>query len=253
MKAIYPGFLLAALSFAACGLPPQYNNEPGGTTETTPADQPLPPSVPTGSVDAVLAGAVQGAPFIPQVALFTPFTNAAGRAELLLLLSDQKDLCSDLGQHRLRGGGRALQLELYAQQDANTFLPPNAQAYSVFGATTAKPTPTAPGAYAVGQFAAQDGNCQPTLLTAQQGKVNVNALSAEHGLTGSVTVQLDNPNDMVLSRGTFAADACPALVNLGQSKCVAAANPNSAAENTDKAMALPEAQTSGLAPFPSNP
>ena len=173
---------------------------------------------------------IDGNVFVPRAVFYATGQDPQNQPVLLLVVSDQNDLCAQVTQaHQMTPGGSQLAMYLYdveAVAGAPAFAPPPATGgtYAVFDSTipsadvSANPSfniPTDAGDYASGYFFTYNPLCGKThLYQLSEGAVDVTVVDAAHTkASGDIQVLLDD-SVTLNAGGSFVAQACPALLHV---------------------------------------
>ena len=205
---------------------------PGGTTgNTNDTNTMAPPDLSQTPLQApTFQPTIDGNVFTPQAVFYATGQDPQGHLVMMLVVSDQKDLCTQVTQaHALTPGGSQLVLYLYEIRTAagmSTFVAPltNNSTFAVFeavaanGDISANPSENIPidtGGYAGGMFFTWGPTCaKAPIHQLTEGAVTLSEVDTAHDkASGDMQVLLDD--SVLLDKGgSFVAQACPALLQV---------------------------------------
>ncbi len=204
---------------------------PAGNTNDTNNTNPVNTDLSQTPLQApTFVSTIDGKVFTPRAVFYASGVDPQNQPVLLLVVTDQNDLCTQVTQaRRITPGGSQLVMYLYLVEDtagAAAFAPPPATGgtYAVFDSAvpgadvSANPglnIPMDAGGYASGSFFTMDAVCNKVSRhQLSEGAVDMSVVDATHAkASGNIQVLLDN-NVPLRTGGSFVAQACPALLQV---------------------------------------
>lgn len=171
---------------------------------------------------------IDGAVFSPTAAFYALGNDPQGNAALLLLVTDQTNLCEQVTAQR-QWAPQSMTLGVYLYNrvaDTKTYATPQGGlSYAAFNSGTPTqdasidPTISMPqdaGAYASGSFASFDASCNKTNKhLVVEGTVAITAIDTSASKTaGRMKLLLDSGVSLGSDQASFVATACPALLQV---------------------------------------